>query len=71
MNRFKITEYSYILYGFFPGVFVRNMFFIMPFLIYTTYPLAMDRGCTVVKVLYYKSEGRWFDSRWCRNFSLT
>ena len=27
---------------------------------------------TVVKVLRYKSEGRWFDSRWCHwNFSLT
>jgi hypothetical protein len=27
---------------------------------------------TVVKVLCYKSEGRWFDSRWCHwNFSLT
>jgi len=26
----------------------------------------------VVKVLCYKSEGRWFDSRWCHwNFSLT
>jgi hypothetical protein len=24
-----------------------------------------DRGSTVVKVLYYISEGRWFDSRWC------
>ena len=23
-----------------------------------------DRGSTVVKVLCYKSEGRWFDSRW-------
>jgi hypothetical protein len=22
-------------------------------------------GSTVVKVLRYKSEGRWFDSRWC------
>jgi hypothetical protein len=22
-------------------------------------------GVTVVKVLRYKSEGRWFDSRWC------
>ena len=31
-----------------------------------------DRGDTVVKVLCYKSEGRWFDSRWCHwNFSLT
>ena len=31
-----------------------------------------DRGGTVVKVLCYKSEGRWFDCRWCHwNFSLT
>ena len=31
-----------------------------------------DRGGTVVKVLCYKSEGGWFDSRWCHwNFSLT
>ena len=31
-----------------------------------------DRGGTVVKVLCYKPEGRWFDSRWCHwNFSLT
>jgi hypothetical protein len=31
-----------------------------------------ERGGTVVKVLCYKSEGRWFDSRWGRwNFSLT
>ena len=30
------------------------------------------RGSTVVKVLCHKSEGRWFDSRWCHwNFSLT
>ena len=30
-----------------------------------------DRGGTVVKVLCYKSEGRWFDSRWCHwNFSF-
>ena len=29
-------------------------------------------GSTVVKVLCYKSEGRWFDSRCCNwNFSLT
>jgi hypothetical protein len=29
-------------------------------------------GGTVAKVLCYKSEGRWFDSRWCHwNFSLT
>ena len=31
-----------------------------------------DCGGTVVKVLRYKLEGRWFDSRWCHwNFSLT
>ena len=31
-----------------------------------------DRGSSVVKVLCYKSEGRWFDPSWChRNFSLT
>jgi hypothetical protein len=24
-----------------------------------------DRGDTVVNVLCYKSEGRWFDSKWC------
>jgi hypothetical protein len=31
-----------------------------------------DRGSTVVKVLRYKSEGRWFDTRRCHsNFSLT
>jgi len=30
------------------------------------------RGDTVVKVLCYKSEGRWFDPSWCHwNFSLT
>ena len=25
-----------------------------------------DRGCTVVKVLCYKSEGLWFDPSWCQ-----
>jgi hypothetical protein len=30
-----------------------------------------DRGSTVVKVLRYKSEGRWFDPRWCHwNFDI-
>ena len=32
----------------------------------------LDRGGTVVKVLCYKEEGRWFDPRWFHwNFSLT
>ena len=34
--------------------------------------IAGDRGSAVVKVLCYKSEGRWFDPSWCHwNFSLT
>ena len=34
--------------------------------------LTGDRGSTVVKVLRYKSEGPWFDSKLCHwNFSLT
>jgi len=28
--------------------------------------LAGDRSSTVVKVLRYKSEGRWFKPRWCQ-----
>ena len=28
-------------------------------------PRGADRGSTVVKVLCYKSEGRWFDPSWC------
>jgi len=39
------------------------------FMIHTI--LFMYRGSTVVKVLSYKSEGRWFDPNWCHwNFSL-
>ena len=31
-----------------------------------------DHSSTMVKVLCYKSEGRWFDPSWCHwNFSLT
>ena len=33
--------------------------------------LRSGRGSTVVKVLRYKSEGRWFGPSWCHwNFSL-
>jgi len=42
------------------------------FCVYTKYLLYGDRGSTVVNVLCYESEGRWFDSSWCHyNFSLT
>jgi len=38
----------------------------------TTFKRSGNRCSTVVKVLRYKSEGRWYDSRWCHwNFSLT
>ena len=34
--------------------------------------VSSDRGGTVVKVLCYKLEGRWFDPSWCHwNFSLS
>ena len=33
-------------------------------LVYAQYVIR-DRGSTVVKLLCYKSEGRWFDPRWC------
>jgi hypothetical protein len=33
-------------------------------ILYTWYVVVFgDRGGTVLKVLHYKSEGRWFDSR--------
>jgi len=41
---------------------------IIPLISYTS----GDRGGTVVKVLCYKSEGRWFDPSWCHcHLSLT
>jgi len=33
---------------------------------YCTFVGIRDRGSTVVKVLCYKSEGRWFDPSWCQ-----
>jgi len=45
---------------------------LMGFLVFTHINMGVgDRGSTVVKVLCYKSEGRWFDPSWCHwNFSL-
>jgi len=41
--------------------------FLAPILILFSHThLAGDRGSTVVKVLYHKSEGRWFDPSWCQ-----
>jgi len=37
-----------------------------------TLPFKNTSGSTVVKVLCYKSEGRWLDPNWCHwNFLLT
>ena len=37
-----------------------------------SYVIPTNYGSSVVKALCYKSEGRWFDPRWCHcNFSLT
>ena len=35
-------------------------------LLFTKITQFIDRGSTVVKVLCYKSDGRWFDPRWCQ-----
>ena len=43
------------------------MFLVKPiFAIYFRKLLVTDRGGTVVTVLRYKSEGRWFDPSWCQ-----
>jgi len=48
-----------------------TVFFSVARLTYDTQTIG-DRGSTVVKVLCYKSEGRYIDSRWCHlNVSLT
>ena len=50
----------------------RTVNFNVLFLICSCLWYVGNRGSTVVKVLCYKSEGRWFDPSWCHwNFSLT
>ena len=56
------------------SIFVNNQldaqFFSMYVYFYSLHVSAGDRSSTVVKVLCYKSEGRWFHSSWCQlNFS--
>jgi hypothetical protein len=56
------------------NVFMQTVQFIIPLnIIYHIYiHVGTADGGTVVKVLCYKSEGRWLDFRWCHwNFSLT
>jgi len=40
--------------------------FPLPVLSVVIYIYSGDRGSTLVKVLCYKSEGRWFDPSWCQ-----
>ena len=49
-----------------------HILYILYIFIYIICILHGDRGGTVFKVPCYKSEGRWFDSKWRNsNFSLT
>jgi len=52
---------SYFLYRYSPPTWSDRDWFVV------TIELWGDRGGTVVKVLYYKSEGRWFDPSWCKS----
>jgi len=62
-----LTIYLFIFYIYF-GLHTMSRYCIFS----VCYHDVGDRGSTVVKVLYYKWERCWFDSRWChRNFSLT
>ena len=47
---------------------LKNAFgwFMLHSLNYTDVHSLIDRCGTVVKVLCYKSEGRWFDPSWCQ-----
>jgi len=39
---------------------------VAPLILNLSTRLSGDRGSTVVKVLCYKSDGRWFDPSWCQ-----
>jgi len=48
---------------------LKNLEYSSLCIINATY-LRGDRGSTVVEVLCYKSEGRWFDSKWYLEFFI-
>ena len=65
-----LTAWSSVIPEIFKAVSVRRE--VSQALWETSILLIAGRGGTVAKALHYKSEGRWFDSRWCQwNFSLT
>jgi len=52
--------------------FCEKAIMCLPYILLQEFDPDGNRGGTVVKALCTKSEGRWFDSRWCHwNFSLT
>ena len=55
----KLTKYEVALTVF----YLLTDFKMYNFIVY--YQSVAYRGSTVVKVLCYKSEGRWFDPNWC------
>ena len=70
---FKVSEREHLDAVAFQTLGYANFKFIMH---YQKYPQLLtkngDRSSTVVKVLCYKSEGRWFDPSWCHwNIPLT
>jgi len=66
---FRLKIARYIIYTIFTiSVFLK---FYKPQYDFCLNIIIVDRGSTVVKVLCYKLEGRWFDPSWCHcNFSL-
>jgi hypothetical protein len=65
----KIIVHFYVLNACQP---LKNYSILLNYLTLFTYFMGTADGGTVVKVLCYKSEGRWFNCRWCHgNFSLT
>ena len=67
----KVLEPSIIIINFIIIVII-NAYYNYNFIINSQYNYDGDRGSSVVKVLYYKSEGCWFDPIWCNwNFSFT
>jgi len=71
-NSFILQSVLRQLHRYFQSEFSTECDFFLLSSISSTLLLPLDRGSTVVKVLCYKSEGRWFDPSLCHwNFSLT
>ena len=60
------TIYLAEIYRRFGGTYVLFIFLDFCAILVKLYTLSGDRSSTVVKVLCYKSEGRWYDPSWCQ-----